>query len=365
MLEVDGDEDARVVVLGARTRIGAGSTGRTIKTPVKFFVLPQSPAIAPWGGLLRRWNRLGRPASVPIAGRGDVRITWIGRDSVLIGDRRIILERIDARGTGWGRRTVWTDTTGGLVASLGGMTGTFALREGYEAATPYLLESARRDALRLVRNASEDVKPARSGTFAIVGASVLDGERETPLRNAVVLVEDGRIAQIGTRAKVKIGKGIPTVQGTGLTVIPGVRAEGWSVSDFGWGPGALARGIVGVRLAPQSDAGLGEVRSELERDGTVAPRLLGATDTPTPSCFARGNRRTSWWWRAHCGASRNHRRACDGFRSAGGCTRRASCGRPGASALGWLIPQRAVTAETQRARDRRELPQRTATAELW
>jgi hypothetical protein len=278
-LEVEGDEDARVVVLGARTRVGAGSTGRTVTTPRDFFVLPQSAAVAPWGGLLRRWNRLDRPASVPIAGRGDLRITWIGRDSVLIGSRRIILERMDARGTGWGRRTLWTDTTGGLVASLGGMAGTFALREGYEAAMPYLLESARRDALRLVRNASEDVKPARSGTFAIVGASVLDGERETALRNAVVLVEGGRIAQIGTRAKIKVPKGVPTVQGTGLTVIPGVRAEGWSVSDLGWGPGALARGIVGVRLAPQSESGLGEVRTELDRDGAVAPRLLGATDT--------------------------------------------------------------------------------------
>ena len=278
-LEVDGDEDARVVVLGANTRIGTGSTGRTVKTPGDFFVLPESPAIAPWGGLLRRWNRLGRPASVPIAGRSNVRITWIGRDSVLIGDRRIILERIDASGTGWGRRTLWTDTTGGLVASLGGMAGTFALREGYEAATPYLLESARRDALRLVRNASEDVKPARSGNFAIVGATVLDAEGEAPLRNAVVLVEDGRIARIGTRAKVKVAKGIPTVQGAGLTVIPGVRAEGWSVSDFGWGPGALARGIVAVRLAPQTDSGVREVRAELERDGGVAPRLLEPTDT--------------------------------------------------------------------------------------
>jgi hypothetical protein len=108
---------------------------------------------------------------------------------------------------------------------------------------------------------------------------VLDGERETPLRNAVILIEDGRIAQIGTRAKVKVPKGVPTVKGTGLTVIPGVRAEGWSVSDFGWGPGALARGIVGVRLAPQSDASLGEVRTELQRDAAVAPRLLGAADT--------------------------------------------------------------------------------------
>ena len=287
-LEVSGDEDATVAVLGARTRLGTGSTARMVKTPTGYFVLSESPAVAPWGGLLRRWNRAGRPVRVAIPGRSDVRLTWIGRDSVLIGDRRIILERIDATGNAWGRRTLWTDTTGRLIASLGGMTGTFALREGYEAAMPYLLASARRDALRLVRNAADDVRPARSERFAIVGASVLDGERDTPLRNAVILVEDGRIARIGPRAQVSVPKGVPIVQGKGLTVIPGVRAEGWSISDLGWGPGALARGIVAVRLAVQDDATLREVREALDRDGGLAPRLLAAGDTASARVLREG-----------------------------------------------------------------------------
>ncbi len=278
-LEVDGDEGATVTVLGARTRIGTGSTARTVKTPSGFFVLPESPAVSPWGGLLRRWNRAGRPSSFAIPGQSTVSLTVVGRDSVLIGDRRLILERIQASGSGWGRRTLWADTTGGLIASLGGMSGTFALREGWEAAMPYLLTSARRDALRLVRNAADDVKPARSERFAIVGATVLDGISDGPRRNAVLLVEDGRIARIGTRAQVKLGKDVPVVQGRGLTVIPGVRADGWSVSDLGWGPGALARGVVGMRLAVQDDATLREVQTALDRDGGLAPRLLSSSDS--------------------------------------------------------------------------------------
>jgi hypothetical protein len=287
-LEVSGDEDATVRVLGGRTRIGTGSTAQTVKTPSGYFVLPNSPAVAPWGGLLRRWNRAGRPVRFGIPGHSDVRLTWIGRDSVLIGDRRIILERIEASGATWGRRTLWTDTTGGLVASLGGMSGTFALREGYEAGMPYLLTSARRDALRLVRNAADDVKPARSDRFAIVGATVLDGDGDAPLRNAVVFVEDGRIARIGARAQVSVPKGVPIVQGRGLTVIPGARADGWSVSDLGWGPGALARGIVAVRLAAQDDAAFREVREALDRDGGLAPRLLAPADTTSARALHEG-----------------------------------------------------------------------------
>jgi cytosine/adenosine deaminase-related metal-dependent hydrolase len=168
------------------------------------------------------------------------------------------------------------------------MSGTFALREGWEAAMPYLLTSAWRDALRLVRNAADDVKPTRSETFAVVGATVLDGVADAPLPNAVLLVEDGRIARIGTRAQVKLAKGIPTVQGRGLTVIPGVRAEGWSVSDLGWGPGALARGIVAMRLAVHNDATLREVRQGLDRDGGLAPRVLEASDTSSARVLREG-----------------------------------------------------------------------------
>lgn len=278
-LEVGGNEDATVTVLGTRTRLGTGSTARTVKTPSGFFVLPESPAVSPWGGLLRRWDRANRPGSFAIPGHSAVHLTVVGRDSVLIGDRRIVLERIEATGSGWGRRTLWADTTGGLIASLGGRSGTFALREGWEAAMPYLLASARLDALRMVRNAADDVKPAQSERFAIVGATVLDGVSDGPRRNAVLLVEDGRIAQIGTRAQVKLAKGVPVVQGRGLTVIPGVRADGWSVSDLGWGPGALADGIVAMRLAGHDDAALREVRAALDRDGGLAPRLLSSSDT--------------------------------------------------------------------------------------
>ena len=288
-LEVTGDEDATVTVLGARTRLGAGSTARTVKTPSGFFVLPESPAVSLWSGLLRRWERSSRPTRFAIPGRSEVRLTVMGRDSVLIGDRRITLERIEASGSDWGRRTLWADTTGGLIASLGGRSGTFAVREGWEAAIPYLLTSARRDALRLVRNAADDVKPTRSETFAIVGATILDGSDGTPIRNGVLLVEEGRIASVGTRAKVKIAKGTPVVQGTGLTVIPGIRADGWSVSDLGWGPGALASGIVAVRLAPQDDAALREMRQGLDRDGGLAPRLLEPGDTVSTRVLRQGD----------------------------------------------------------------------------
>ena len=162
------------------------------------------------------------------------------------------------------------------------------MREGYEAAIPYLLASARVDALRMVRNAADDVSPTQTARFAIVGATVLDGLRDTPLRNGVVLVEDGLIAAIGTRAEVKIPKGMPIVQGRELTVIPGARADGWSVSDLAWGPSALGRGILAVRLSMQNDAVLRDIRETLRREGGLAPRVLDATDTVSARVLREG-----------------------------------------------------------------------------
>jgi hypothetical protein len=78
------------------------------------------------------------------------------------------------------------------------------------------------------------------------------------------------------------------VQGRGLTVIPGVRADGWSISDLGWGPGALARGVVAVRLAVHDTSVLRELREGLTRDGGLAPRVLDAADTASAGGLREG-----------------------------------------------------------------------------
>ena len=57
----------------------------------------------------------------------------------------------------------------------------------------------------------------------------------------------------------------------------------------GLGSGASARGILAVRLAPQDDASLRELRQGLDRDGGLAPRLLEASDTTSARVLREGD----------------------------------------------------------------------------
>src|SRR4051794_20041573 len=62
---------------------------------------------------------------------------------------------------------------------------------------------------------------------AFTGARVIDGTDKRPIDNAVLLVRDGRITEIGPAGRVTIPQGAQRVALTGKTVIPGlVNAHG-------------------------------------------------------------------------------------------------------------------------------------------
>ena len=53
--------------------------------------------------------------------------------------------------------------------------------------------------------------PLKSGTYAMVGATIVDGTGRPPIPDGVVVVRDGRIADVGPRASVADSAGVPTV----------------------------------------------------------------------------------------------------------------------------------------------------------
>jgi imidazolonepropionase-like amidohydrolase len=60
-----------------------------------------------------------------------------------------------------------------------------------------------------------------SGTVAIVGATVIDGNGGAPMPNATVLVKDKRIAAVGPRSSVTVPAGATVIDGAGRFVTPG------------------------------------------------------------------------------------------------------------------------------------------------
>jgi imidazolonepropionase-like amidohydrolase len=58
--------------------------------------------------------------------------------------------------------------------------------------------------------------------FVIRGATLIDGTIRPPVRNAVVVVEKGKILFAGPRDKVKVPSNSPTLDATGKWIIPGL-----------------------------------------------------------------------------------------------------------------------------------------------
>jgi len=61
--------------------------------------------------------------------------------------------------------------------------------------------------------------------LAIVGATVFFGTVATPLTDAVIVVEDGKVRSVGPRAMVALPKGVPYIDGRRLFVVPGQVQE--------------------------------------------------------------------------------------------------------------------------------------------
>ncbi len=123
------------------------------------------------------------------------------------------------------------------------------------------------------------------GTWAITGATVITMRGDSVLRDATLLVRDGRIAAVGRRADVRVPREARVVDGRGRYVIPGLAdmhahlyADEWvpdSVAPYELGV-MVAQGITAVRLMIGTPTHLA-LRREVQTGKTVGPQLWVAS----------------------------------------------------------------------------------------
>ena len=85
-----------------------------------------------------------------------------------------------------------------------------------------------------VSTAFPDVPGVPASPRAIVGGTLVDGRGGPPVRDAVVLVRDGKIEAAGPRAKVKVPAGVDTLDASGQWVVPGLVDAHVHYSQTGW-----------------------------------------------------------------------------------------------------------------------------------
>lgn len=133
----------------------------------------------------------------------------------------------------------------------------------------------RRFSLGLLLAAMAACGPAEKDRLALVGGTVISGVGDAALPDAVVIIRNGRIDAVGSRADVPIPESAEIVDVTGRWILPGLidghgHVERWALTRY------LAAGVTSVRdlhgdrdsiLALKEEAGLG---------GLVGPRIYTA-----------------------------------------------------------------------------------------
>jgi imidazolonepropionase-like amidohydrolase len=291
---VNVDSDVRVEGTDALVRAdgAVGEELRRVTLPAQFFTVDGYAPFSAQMLLLRYWKRHGQPRllrTVPGQPTNDVFVEARGREAIRIGEKVTTLERFAIDGVVWGRETLWLDEAGSLAAAItraGGLSFE-AVREDLEPALVQFVQRATRDRIGDLESITRVNAPLKSGTYAMVGATIVDGTSRPPVPDGVVIVRDGRIADVGSRADVPIPDGVPTVEVSGKTLVPGLWDMHTHVTQIEWAPVYLASGVTTVRDMGNEFEFITTLRDAIASKRALGPRLLlaGLVDGPGPNAF--------------------------------------------------------------------------------
>src|SRR4051794_5195372 len=284
--------DADVRIDGSDALVRADGRETRVTVPSQFFTVDGYAPFAAQMLMLRYWNAHGQPRvlrTVPGLPINDVVIEPRGREAVRIGETVIRLDRYVVDGVVWGRETIWLDERGAIAAAItraGGLSFE-AVREDLEPALGGFIERATRDRIGDLENLTRQLPLLKSGTYAMVGATIVDATGRPPIADGVVVVRDGRIADVGTRGDVTIPGDVPTVDVAGKTIIPGLWDMHTHVTQMEWAPVYLAAGVTTVRDMGNEFAFITALRDAIEARRAAGPRVLlaGLVDGGGPNAF--------------------------------------------------------------------------------
>jgi len=241
--------------------------------------------------LVQYWLAHGKPPLMRVAPSGDtIRIREIPEtpDTHYLHNhpaRRFVIE-----GVIWGQEVLLLDAVDFEVVAAGTTAGVLP----FEAATADVTPERTSTVAKTIRGLTLDaatamprVEPFRSSHFALTGGRLIDGTVSAPIERAVVIVNNGKIEAAGGADVVRVPKGVPTIDVSGKSILPGLWDMHAHVGQAEWGPAYLAAGVTTAR----DMGGEFETATTLRdswRDGRlVGPRLLlaGLVDGPGPNAF--------------------------------------------------------------------------------
>lgn len=282
--------DSEVTVTGRRAQVRDGTRETTMDIGTRpFFPVDNYAPIGVHERLIRYWLEHKRPAEILAPPAGVIRITsrGIGPAPGRIPGRR--WERLSIDGAVWGRETAWIDVTTRNLQALATWAGGlgFGAVRGASAAWPALATVAAADQVADLSRMTRATPPARTGTYALVGATVVDGTARPPIPNATVVIRAGRIAAVGPSSSTPVPADAPVVDVKGQFIIPGLWDMHAHASQIDWAPVYLASGVTTLRDLGGDNAFLMAIRDAIRSGAALGPRYLlaGLVDGPGPRAF--------------------------------------------------------------------------------
>jgi imidazolonepropionase-like amidohydrolase len=287
--------DTSIQISGNSASIREGKETRTANVPSAFFTIAGYAPAAVQQMMMRYLANNKIKGSLETLPNGRVTVEKRGTDQIKIGDKTVRLDRYIISGLIWGRESIWMN--GEDLVALVGVDAEFdhfeALRDGYEPALATFVDKAAADGMASLAELSKKLSPAQKGSLFITNANIIDGNGNEPIRNAVIVIENGRIAAVGLPSNMKIPKGAKIFDAQGKYVLPGLFDMHAHFEQVEWGPVYLAAGVTTVRDVGNEFEFMTSVRDAIKQGRGLGPRILLAGiidgDSPTALGVIRAN----------------------------------------------------------------------------
>src|SRR5271154_1901280 len=214
--------DDTVTVNGNELSISRTGKKDTATASEPWFITDGYSPVAMQEQMMRWWLTHGKPAEFTVyPAKAKVRIEPAGT----LNAGGTAVHGYAVGGLIWGQESLWMDDAQNLVA-LVSTDAEFdhfeAVRQPYEASLGVFIAAAVQTDLGALAKLTATARMAPARRLAIIGATLEDSTGAPPVKDSVILIENGTIKAVGPRSKIRIPKDATVLDATGKYAVPGL-----------------------------------------------------------------------------------------------------------------------------------------------